>query len=462
MNRSRRRHNRAVATAIAMTAALGICSAGAWAQTGGAPTVGSPSGGGRITTAAPPTGGGPVRPAPGGATPGGTGAPRPGTPNPGGTGAPRPGTPTPSLGNKTPSTPDAAAATLPAIIPAVSAPVRPSANAYTNPQASQKELDAFVAQNLQNLLNDTNPEAQAKARDNLKEATQQSGAPASPTFLLEYGQALNNAFLAKLTPQNKLTVRQRLNIAIVAAKFAYSADNITLQDTTKALLKDPAEPVVLWGLKAAQPQVPQLLKFAGGKVPALVALIVPAVFANPSGPIFEEGYQALSGNDKVVADELMKLWQNRLTQYQTKVPQDPSADGRPAFKLTTAQMWAAVVNNPATQQKVMQMVVDQLSAAAQWADQPGNDDTRAQLVALCRQCVAGLQVVGQHQKQQQLQTAAATALGSLDPKTYNLKTPVKPIVDPVVHEVLNAFKGVLEPPAVGPSTGGGQTGVAQP
>ena len=57
---------------------------------------------------------------------------------------------------------------------------------------------------------------------------------------------------------------------------------------------------------------------------------------------------------------------------------------------------------------------------------------------------------------------AAAALGSLDPKTYNLKTPVKPIVDPVVHEVLNAFKGVLEPPAVGPSTGGGQTGVAQP
>jgi len=439
---------------------VGICATGAWAQTGGgAPTVGSPAGGGRITTAAPPTGGAP-RPGPGGATPGGTGTPRPGTPTPGGTGAARPGTPTPSLGNKTPPTDPAA--TLPAIIPAVSAPVRPSPAAYSNPQGAQKELDAFVGQNLQNLLNDTNPDAQAKARDNLIQATQQSGAAASPQFLFEYGQALNNAFSAKLTPANKLSVRQRLNLAIVAAKFAYSADNITLQQTTLALLKDPAEPVVLWALKAAQPQVPMVLKMAGGKAPPLVAAIVPAVFANPSGPIFEEGYQALSGNEKVVAEELMKLWQNRLVQYQTKVPQDPSADGRPAFKLTTQQMWTAVVNNADTQKKVMQMVVDQLSAAAQWADQPGNDDTRAQLVALCRQCVAGLQVVGQHQKQPQLQQAAVTALGSLDPKTFNLKTPVKPIIDPVVQQVLGAFKGVLEPPAVGPSSGGAQTGVAQP
>jgi hypothetical protein len=445
MNRSRRHHhnNRALATALAMSL-VGLCSGGAWGQTGGgAPTVGSPAGGGRITTAAPPTGG----------------AARPG---PGGTGAARPGTPTPSLGHKTPA--DAGAATLPAITPAVNAPITISAGTYANPSGGRAEIDKFVELNFQNLLNDSNTDAQAKARDYLVQATQQAGAPASPTFLFEYGQSLNNAFLAKLTPNNKLSVRQRLNIAIVAAKFSWAANNITLQSTTLTLLKDPAEPVVIWALKAAQPQVPFVLKMggAGGKVPALVQAIAPAVFANPSGPVFEEAYQALTGDDKIIADELMKLWQNRLTQYQTKVPQDPSSDGRPAFKLTTKDMWKNVVNNPDIQKKVMQMVVDQLSAAQQWADMPGNDDTHAQLVQLCRQCLEGLQVVGGHQNVPPLAQAAKDGLSMLNPQKFSNKDKAKGAVEPAVQAVLAAFKGVQPPPQVGPTSGGGASGVAQP
>lgn len=453
MNRSRRRHNhnRAVATALAMSL-VGICSGGAWGQTGGgAPPVGSPASGGRITTAAPPTGG-PARPAPGGATPGGTGAARPGTP-----------TPTPTPGNKPHPAPDPAA-TLPAITPAVNAPITISGTTYSNPTGGRAEIDKFVELNLQNLLNDSNTEAQAKARDYLDKATQTGGQPASPAFLFEYGQSLNNAFTETLTPNHKLSVRQRLNIAIVAAKFAWQANNITLQQTTLTLLKDPAEPIVIWALKAAQPQVPLVMKMggAGGKAPPLVQAIAPAVFANPSGPVFEEAYQALSGEDKHIADELMKLWQNRLTQYQTKVPQDPSSDGRPAFKLTTAQMWKSVVNNPQIQQKVMQMVVDQLSAAQQWADMPGNDDTHAQLVQLCRQCLEGLQVVGQHQKVPPLAEAAKNGLAMLNPQKFSAKDKAKDAVEPAVQAVLTAFKGVQPPPQVGPSSGGGATGVAQP
>jgi hypothetical protein len=448
MNRSRRRHNRAVATALAMTL-VGTWSSGAWAQTGGGPPpVGASTGGAaRTTTAAPPSGAA-AKPAPGGSTSGG---------------AAKPTIPTP--GAKNPVTHDATApapgTTLPVITPAVPAPITISAGTYTNPSGGRAEIDKFVALNLQNLLNDSNTDAQAKARENLLNATLQAGAPASPEFLFAYGSSLNNAFTKQLTPQNKLTIRQRLNIAIVSAKFAYVANNITLVPTTQALLKDPAEPVVLWALKAAQPQVPQLLRMAGtgGKTPQLVLAIAPAVFANPSGPVFDEGYQALTGDDKNVADELMKLWQNRLTQYQTKVPQDPSADGKPAFKLTTAQMWKTVVNAPPIQQKVMQMVVDQLSAAQQWADQPGNEDTHAQLVALCRQCLEGLQVVGAHQKIPPLQQAAKDGLSFLNPQKFSAKDKVKDAVDPVVQQVLTAFKGVLQPPTVGPA-GGGASGVA--
>jgi hypothetical protein len=226
------------------------------------------------------------------------------------------------------------------------------------------------------------------------------------------------------------------------------------------LLKDEAEPVVLWGIKAAQPQVPHALSLKGLKVYPLIPDIREGVFKHPSGPVFDEGYQALDGAHPVIAEELMKLWQNRLTQYQTKVPQDPSADGRPAFKLSTGAMWTAAVNNPQAQQKVMQMIVDQLSAAAQWADRAGGDDARAQLVALAQQCSAACAVIGTAQQKAALATAGNTAAQALVPKNFSPGAKVGPVVQPVVDQVLAAYKGVQQPPQVGPAAGA--TGVAQP
>jgi hypothetical protein len=348
--------------------------------------------------------------------------------------------------------------------PAVAAPVTISPAAYGDPDKGRAEIDNFVKLNLENLLNDGNADAQSKAREVMTTATMAAGAPASPTFLFNYGQSLNNAFSAKLATPKKLTIRQRLNLAVVTAKVAYMANNITLQQTTMTLLKDESEPVVLWGLRAAQPQVPQLLSATrvGNKVPAMIPAITKAVFDHPSGPIFDEGYQALTGEDKAVADELMNLWQNRLVQYQTKVPQDPSADGKPAFKLSTQDMWKKVVTTPQFQQKVMQMVVDQLSAAQQWADQSGGEDAHAQLVALARQCASACAVVGVHQKMPELANAGTAANGKLDPKNFPTGAKVGPIVEGVVKLVLANFKGVQQPPQVGPGPGGnpGAAGVA--
>ena len=409
MNRSRRRHC-AVATTLAMT--MGMYAGGAWGQAGSVSAQGQ-----RTPTAAPAAGG---------------------------------TTPAASAG----------AATTPTPAPAVAAPVTISPATYANPGGGRAEIDNFINLNVQNLLNDGNVEAQGKAREVLVTATTTAGAPASPQFMFDYAASLNNAFSAKLGGKNKLSVRQRLNVAIVAAKVAYVANNTALRPTTELLLKDEAEPVVLWGIKAAQPQVPFILGMKGVKNLPLIPDIREAVFKHPSGPVFEEGYQALEGAHPVIADELMKLWQNRLTQYQTKVPQDPSADGRPAFKLSTAAMWTAAVNNPQAQQKVMQMIVDQLSAAAQWADQSAGDDTRAQLVALAQQCAAACSVIGGHQQKPELAAKGATAAGALVPKNFSPGTKVGPIVQPVVEQVLSSFKGVQQPPQVGP--GPGATGVAQP
>jgi hypothetical protein len=397
--------------------------------------------------------------APGHATPGsGTGAPGAAKPPAGAPGAPG------SLGNRPSSASNsvAPATTAPVVVPAVQAPATPTPGAYADPDKNKADIENFVKLNLQNLFNDSNVDAQSKARENLIQATQPAGAPASPNFMFLYGQSLNSALSAKLAPSAKATLRQRLNVAIVTARFAYQAGAIstTIQPTTIALLKDPAEPVVFWALKAAQPQVPQALKMAamGGKSPEIITAIRDAAFKNPSGPVFEEAYNALTGNHKIIFDELTELWQNRLVQYQTKVPQDPSADGRPAFKLTEAPMWSAVVKNNATKTKVIQMVTDQLSVAAQWADQGGPEDVHAQLVALARLCIQGLSVVATAEKAPALGTAATSALGKLDPRSFPTGAKLMPIVDPVIQQVLASFKDVKPTPAVGPAAPGGNPG----
>jgi hypothetical protein len=482
MNRTRRRHTRhrrrrhfcaAAATAtLAMT--LGIfATAGAQGQvTGGAAAPGRPAPGATGTGSA-----APGRPAPGAATPGrptpgatGTGSATAAKPPAGSTGAPGAtgNRPAPSASSSSAASSAAAgAATTPTVVPAVQAPATPSQSAYADPDKNKPEIESFVRLNLQNLFNDSNVEAQSKARENLNYATQPKGdSLASPNFLFQYGQVLNAAFMAKLSDKaNKPTVHQRLNIAIVTAKFAYQATAIStaVQQTTTTLLKDPAEPVVFWALKAAQPQVPQILSrpLIGNRTPEMLTAIRDAAFKNPSGPIFEEAYNALTGNTKIIFDELTELWQNRLVQYQTKVPQDPSADGKPAFKLTTKEMWSAVVaNNPKLKTQVIQMVTDQLSAAAQWADQGGQEDTHAQLVALARLCVQGLSVVATAEKVPSLTAAAATALGKLDPRSFPTGAKVLPVVDPVIQDVLANFKDVKPAPQVGPAGGPGANGVA--
>jgi hypothetical protein len=335
---------------------------------------------------------------------------------------------------------------------AVPAPVTVPQAAYTDPGANRAVIVDFVTRNLTNLMNDADTPAQTNARNNLSAATVTSGAPASPTFLFEYGKALNDAFVPKLEPKANATLRQRLNIAIVTAKVAYVADNVTLQATTIKLINDPAEPVVLWGLKAAQKQVPLILKVKtpGAKgAPPMLAAIAPAVFKHPSGPVFAEAYLALTAVDPLVYDELIKLWGNRLSQYQGKdAPDDPEVDGRPVFTLSYSEMWKSVLNTPAAQTKVMQMISDQTAVAAQWADKTPAGDKHDQLVKLVVQCAAACSVIGKNTKNTALEQAA-TGPSNLNVATMGAGVNMQTIVNPIVAAIKTAFPGVQPPPVVG-------------
>lgn len=385
-----------------------------------------------------------------------TGGATAGTPKTGGTGATGAGaTGTGSTGSSATGAGGAAAAPTVTVIPAVSAPVTVAQAAYTDPAGNRAVIVDFVMRNLQNLMNDTDPAVQTNARNNLSAATMTAGAPASPAFLFEYGMALNNAFLPKLDPKANATLRQRLNIAIVTARVAYVAENVTLQATTIKLMSDATEPVALWGIKAAQKQVPLILKSktpgAKGAPPILTALDQ-AVFKHPSGPVFAEAYLALTAVDPLVYEELVKLWGNRLSQYQGKeAPDDPEVDGRPVFTLSTSEMWKAVINTPAAQAKVMQMISDQTSVAAQWADQT-KGDKHDQLVKLVIQCAGACSVIGTNLKNSAIENAASTP-SRLNFATMPADTPMQPKVADLIAAIKSAFPAVQAPPKVGPSAG---------
>lgn len=337
-------------------------------------------------------------------------------------------------------------------------PVTVPAAAQTTP--SPAALAPFIDPNVAKLLDDKDPAGSARARENLSAGTMVNGQPGSPAFLLTYGQVLNNALVKALAPANKPTLRQRLNAAIVVSRVATVSQNASLEPITLQLLNDPAEPVVMWALKAAQPQVPPLLAAKlGNQAPRLLTAILPAVTKHPSGPIFDEAYSALAVDDPLVKDELVKLWGTRLLQYTDRggCPDDPDVDGEPVFTLTTAGMWKTVLTTPQAQTDVMQRISDQLSLAAQWADQSQPGEKRDQLAKLIRQCAEGCSVVGKHQNVAALD-AAATAPMALDPKRRPLPPKLLPVVTPLLTAIAAAYPNVKPAPTINPAGGGGGAG----
>lgn len=321
-------------------------------------------------------------------------------------------------------------------------------NEYISP--TEAGIKPFVDANVNNLLVDSDPALQAKSRDNLVAAAQPSGVAAQPQFLLTYGRLLDNAFAPHLKPAAKASLRQRLNMAIVAARVSAVAENSTLQSTTLTLLQDPSDPVVLWALRAAQPQIAALLNGpnAGGAAPPLVKAVLPAVLKHQTGPIYDEGYQALNVSNILVVDELMTLWESRLKKYSKELPGDPAVDGRPIYTMTTANMWSLViVNNKNMQIRVMQDISDQLSMAAQWGDKVPAGDYRDQLVQLVKLTAGGCSVVGGHQKIASL-VAAAAPPSAISPATFPAGNKLMPLVNPVIADIAKDFPKIQAPPVV--------------
>jgi hypothetical protein len=277
-------------------------------------------------------------------------------------------------------------------------------NVITAQDASlfRQQIHDFVTVDVAKLKSD-DPAIQKMAKDDLisKVEQQANGQPlATASFLNEYADELNQ----QLVPlaKNK-SLRVKLNAAVVNASVAAQANNARQADATLAFIKDSEEPIVLWGLKAANYEVPALLQIpAGVRNDKISPAILPVVKAHSSGPIIEEAYKALTldatnGLTNITAQQLqdaagpvLDLFAYRVGLYAKGAPEDPLAENIAALFLIRGKVWVAEV---AKQQRQTMDTMYKLCDATANLELAG-DPQKSDLVSLLRQTGKAFYILG--------------------------------------------------------------------
>lgn len=297
--------------------------------------------------------------------------------------------------------------------------------------AGVAQVGAFISAEAKNLAN---PDAaiQRQAREALVAAAfpvnKAANPNASPAFLMEYAGKVDEAMFPLLDA--KYDPRIRLNAAIVLARIAEPANNTRLARATAAALKDPAEPVVLWGIKAARHIIPR--EFLPPKVPAIKALAGLVVQAAERWPtswaINEEVAEALVNERTRTLDDAAKsdllahvkrLLDIRIAQYKKVAvppnpgdpwPGAPEADTQ-AIKFLSNEAWRK--NLPPNEKQGIATKLFQLLdevVRVHEADLPrrgqGDGVTKDDLVAVAKQAGAVGSVIGLKESDPALQAAS--------------------------------------------------------
>lgn len=202
--------------------------------------------------------------------------------------------------------------------------------------------------------------------------------------------------LASPDPQVRLNaaiVVQTIAERVVLAPADRSAD-VYLAPAVLVALKDKAEPVVLWGAKAAQFVLPSLLddpknaaNAAQGK--AVADALLQVLRDHPaSGPISEDVAIALTGSVDSAApparvgaliEYVLKMEAGRVSQYAgvnvaaagpngLDLPGSPAADGRALGFFGDSRVWEAAGKTAGQKQQIMRTAFDVMTQMVRLAD----------------------------------------------------------------------------------------------
>ncbi len=324
--------------------------------------------------------------------------------------------------------------------------------------AQQQSIEEAIKADMA-LLTSADPAKQQQARDSLSDAMRDQGQMvASAVFKRIYATALNQA-LADIP--EKAEIRIRLNAAIVTARAAQLAANTQLARAAIRFMNDPEMPVSLWGLKAARwilPYEAATILFSADD--ELLKAIPAAALRNPTGPMLEEAYEALSlqlanpdvavkpaqGSIQIVVPIVQDLIQKR-TQLAINAKIDSAlAETRGTNFLANPEVYRA--QNAAARLRTAQVLADYLSTLG---GKLGGSDDRGTLILVIQDAARAAYVVGLNEGNKSIETAA-TALTRIRNDVSDAE--IVAMIDTLRQAIASSptFAGLQPPPTANAST----------
>ncbi|MGA3067365.1 MAG: hypothetical protein ABSF29_11010 [Tepidisphaeraceae bacterium] len=256
-------------------------------------------------------------------------------------------------------------------------PVPDTLKAQTDLSAQADQLAQLVTTETQKLSDDSDAASQAMARDWL--IAQATGINATDAYRTAYAAAVNKQF-ATILADPKVSVRTRVNVAIVTAKICETSTNTELLPTTLTLLGDSSDAIILWAERAAGSQLVTMLNnpnAAAADRQSLLKAMEEAAVKHCSTPmlggfIIEQVYSDINPFLKGVnpqgaaLDDLINanlaLQKGRLELYTSAVPESPYVDTFASQFVLDPATWATM--NPQEQLQAVQQAGDLICKAA--------------------------------------------------------------------------------------------------
>src|SRR4051812_5063728 len=343
--------------------------------------------------------------------------------------------------------------------------------------AGEAQIKAFVGEQV-GKFREASTDGVPKAREALI-AEARGG---SAAFYVKYGEMLNAEMLSVL--KDVKDIRVRLNAAIVIARVAEIATNTKLEKAVLALLdKGQPEALKLWGMRAARPLLPELIKVNGEK-PLIDAIIATVKQFPENGPLAEDAYDALNPRNAApksvptIVDPLLDLTAWRIDIYKnglpgqgnkTLVPDLPDADSTPFVNILNQGVWNNLDKSKKQDVRTMQLACDLLHWSAVRGETPAYRAYRDQLQGLISKVAGGIYVAASVMNEANVvNLAKAVSSGALQ-SSVNLETLVTPLCQDLPK--MKGFEGIVLPPPTdtaqgtktasdGAGTGNGNTGGA--
>lgn len=339
-------------------------------------------------------------------------------------------------------------------------------NALIIDAASETQIKAFVSDQLAK-FREANSDGVPRARD----ALVNDAKGGSAAFLAKYAEILNAEMLSVLKDVKEM--RPRLNAAIVIARVAEIANNTKLEKSVLALLdKNQPEALKLWGMRAARPILPELIKVNGEK-PLIDAIITTVKQFPDNGPLAEDAYDALNPRTATakaiptIVDALLDLTAWRLDIYKngipggggkTLLPDLPEADSTPFANILFPDVWKALDKNKKQDVRTMQLAVDLMHWSAIRGETAAYRQYRDQLQASIKQVSGGVYVAASVLNEPNVANLAKGVSGSAGQQAINLEQLVQPLCEAIPK--MKGFESVTVPPPAAPVGAGQETKTA--